>query len=290
MNFTNNFINAMLSKTSILKNYHFFKNVFNFIKNYKDAIINIAKTKYILDILFIKLNDKYDNFLITESIFFNLKKFFSEVYSNFKTININYENIKLLVENKVYKINIIKDWFLLNDIQNKNTKFILFKAKFKFYFKIDLSEINKTKKEIQIEISNLIIKIKSVEKIYNLESFLKENIENLKEKSKDINYAFGFCFDKIIIRNWKEGDYFKPYGLNGKKQKLKKFFINNKFKEYEKSRTLIFEDQTGIFLLFNYINKIKRGRELFNNLEFLKFFKENNGVNFIEIWVYEKEQ
>ncbi len=79
MNFTNNFINAMLSKTSILKNYHFFKNVFNFIKNYKDAIINIAKTKYILDILFIKLNDKYDNFLITESIFFNLKKFFSEV-------------------------------------------------------------------------------------------------------------------------------------------------------------------------------------------------------------------
>lgn len=278
----------MLSKIRPLKNYHLLKNVFNFTENYKNTIINIAQINYILDILFINLNYEYDNFLIIESLFFNLKKFFNEFYKNFKTVNIKYQNIKLLVENKINKINIIKDWFLLNEIQNK--KFILFKSKFIFYFEIDLSEINETnKKEIEIEISNLIITIKKVEKIYNLENFLKENTKELKEKLKEANYAFGFCFNKIIIRNWKKGDYFRPYGLKGKKQKLKKFFINNKFKEYEKNRTLIFEDQAGIFLVFNYINKIKRGRELLNNLEFLRILKKKNEINFIEIWVYEKK-
>jgi len=130
-----------------------------------------------------------------------------------------------------------------------------------------------------------VIKINVVKKIFDLEKFLKENIESLKEKLRDKNYCFGFCFDNIVIRSWKNGDYFIPYGLKGKKQKLKKFFINNKFKEYEKNRTFIFEDEAGIFLVFNYLNNIKRGRELLNNSKFLKILKEKKEVNLIETYI-----
>jgi len=286
LNFTNNFINTLLNKTTISKNYLFFKNTFDFIQNYKNSILNLSNIKHILNISFIEFKSTTDNFLILESLFFNLKKIFLNFYNNLKTLNIKYNNLSLLVNDKnCHKINIIRDWFLIKKEEpEKNNKiFILFKSNFSFYFKIDLSKSNKN----YIQISNLVIRINLVKKVLDLEKFLKENIESLKDKLKDKNYCFGFCFDNVVIRSWKNGDYFVPYGLKGKKQKLKKFFINNKFKEYEKNRTFIFEDEAGIFLVFNYLNNIKRGRELLNNSELLKIFKEKKEINLIEIYITE---
>jgi len=284
LNFTNNFINTLLNKTTVLKNYLFLKNTIDFIQNYKNSISNLSNIKHLLNIFFIEFKGITDDFLILESLFFNIKKILLNFYSNLKTLNIKYNNLRLLVNDKnCYKINIIKDWFLIKEEENKKTNkiFILYKSNFSFYLKIDLSEFN----ENYIEISNLVIKINVVKKIFDLEKFLKENIESLKEKLRDKNYCFGFCFDNIVIRSWKNGDYFIPYGLKGKKQKLKKFFINNKFKEYEKNRTFIFEDEAGIFLVFNYLNNIKRGRELLNNAKFLKILKEKKEINLIEIYI-----
>ncbi|MGC8815130.1 MAG: tRNA lysidine(34) synthetase TilS [bacterium] len=289
LNFTNNFINNLLKKKNILKNYEFLKDIINFIQNYKDSITNIPKIKYILDIYFIEFKEINNKFLIVESLFFNLKKFLNNIYNNLKNINIKYENIKHLVEyDNEKKVNIIKDWFLIKELNNFNNKiFILFKSNFNFYYELDLSKSS----EYLFKICNIEIKIK-IKNIYNLEEFLKENIleeyiKDLKEKFKTSNYAFGFCFNKIVIRNWRKGDYFRPYGLNGKKQKLKKFFINNKFKEYEKNRTLIFEDEAGIFLIFNYISNIKRGRDIINNKEVLKISKEKKEIKLIEIYINE---
>jgi hypothetical protein len=65
-------------------------------------------------------------------------------YSNLKTLNIKYNNLSLLVNDKnCYKINIIKDWFLIKEEETKkaNKIFILYKSNFSFYFKIDLSGI-----------------------------------------------------------------------------------------------------------------------------------------------------
>ncbi len=40
----------------------------------------------------------------------------------------------------------------------------------------------------------------------------------------------------LKLRKWKPGDFFKPLGLKGKKQKIKKYFSNNKFNHFEKER------------------------------------------------------
>lgn len=49
--------------------------------------------------------------------------------------------------------------------------------------------------------------------------------------SKDIEFP-------LVIRKWLPGDYFYPIGL-GKKQKLKKFFINQKFSRIQKESTYL---------------------------------------------------
>jgi len=38
----------------------------------------------------------------------------------------------------------------------------------------------------------------------------------------------------LILRTWKKGDSFQPFGLKGKSQKLKKFFVNEKMSRFEK--------------------------------------------------------
>ncbi len=66
--------------------------------------------------------------------------------------------------------------------------------------------------------------------------------------SKDQNIAL-FDVEKInfplILRRWKSGDFFHPFGMKGKK-KLSNYFSDNKFSILDKQNTWILESSDGI--------------------------------------------
>jgi len=63
------------------------------------------------------------------------------------------------------------------------------------------------------------------------------------------NMAF-LDFEKLVfplkLRKWKEGDYFRPLGMKGQKQKLQDFFSNNKLNRFEKELVWILESDGEI--------------------------------------------
>ncbi len=56
----------------------------------------------------------------------------------------------------------------------------------------------------------------------------------------------------IIVRSWKDGDSFQPYGMGGQTQKLKKFFVENKVNRFIKERIPIFLNGEEIFWVGGY--------------------------------------
>jgi tRNA(Ile)-lysidine synthetase-like protein len=116
--------------------------------------------------------------------------------------------------------------------------------------------------------------------LLKLDTDVDNLFNNLKVKMKENkNYSAFIFFDKLKLRNWKKGDYFLPYGLKGKKQKLKKFFIDRKFRRFEKERTMVFEDSEGICFVWCYQNSIKRGRE------FIREFKKKSRMYLAQLEV-----
>ncbi|MDG2058652.1 MAG: tRNA lysidine(34) synthetase TilS [Flavobacteriales bacterium] len=99
--------------------------------------------------------------------------------------------------------------------------------------KIIISEL-KNKEEICLEISENSDEINFP---INLRFAISEELDYHKSEGKAT-----FDFDRIKfpiqIRKWKEGDYFHPIGMKGKK-KLSDFFIDEKLSRFEKEKCFI---------------------------------------------------
>lgn len=68
---------------------------------------------------------------------------------------------------------------------------------------------------------------------------VKETVNTIKDSSNNVIYVDAdLIVSPLILRTWKEGDYFYPYGLGGKK-KLSKFYKDEKLSLIDKDKTLL---------------------------------------------------
>lgn len=123
---------------------------------------------------------------------------------------------------------IIKDrrFFILTELQKVNSS---------------VQFISEEKGEIQIGENQIIF---------------QSNIESLKsEISKSKSVAL---LDKkklafpLLVRPWKAGDYFYPFGMRMKKKKLKKFFTDEKVPLHEKEKVWVVESNKKIVWVAGY--------------------------------------
>jgi tRNA(Ile)-lysidine synthase len=84
--------------------------------------------------------------------------------------------------------------------------------------------------------------------------YSRQFFANINEVPKDSAVAV-IAIDKIteplILRKWKEGDFFYPLGMS-KKQKLSDFFNNNKFSSVQKSNTWVLTHKDDIVWIAGY--------------------------------------
>lgn len=84
------------------------------------------------------------------------------------------------------------------------------------------------------------------------------SIEKVNEFPQDVKSTHSFYINAasiqwpITIRTRQDGDSFKPFGMHGKKQKVKDFLINKKISSFDKEEVLILEDQKQILALLPY--------------------------------------
>ncbi|MCX7942138.1 MAG: tRNA lysidine(34) synthetase TilS [Dictyoglomaceae bacterium] len=122
------------------------------------------------------------------------------------------------------------------------------KPKRGFLEKIDFVEIYKLKDKILIvpqkepQQYSITLKIPGETKLPTGEKIIAEliDIEAIKNINFQNPFHVYFDYDKIklkelTIRTWKEGDRFKPFGLEGRSKKLQDFFVDKKIPRFKRN-------------------------------------------------------
>lgn len=87
-------------------------------------------------------------------------------------------------------------------------------------------------------------------------SYMRFSQEDRPSEIIKSNNVFYLDFDKLKfpleIRKWRHGDVFYPLGMEGKKKKLKEYFIDNKFSLFEKEDIWILTSDEEVVLLIGH--------------------------------------
>lgn len=87
-------------------------------------------------------------------------------------------------------------------------------------------------------------------------SYLRFSQEEKPEEIIKSNNVFYLDFDKLqfplVVRRWKHGDVFYPLGMEGRKKKLKEYFIDNKFSLFEKEDIWILTSNNDVVLILGH--------------------------------------
>ncbi|MEN3015773.1 MAG: tRNA lysidine(34) synthetase TilS [bacterium] len=248
-----NLVNTKASRfvVDLIENYEpidLFENIFNFCDQYVKSLLEGIEVQNMGQRSFrIRFKDNYcGNFFMVESLFFMIKRIINKP-------------IKLSVVESVLRnqtVTISKGWNL-HKVDDK--QFVL------EYFPYRIKEviISKRSREEIYDLNDLRVRVKILKKIRDFSEISSFFDEDIKRKIRDNpNYfVIPFC-EYLRIRSRREGDYFLPFGLKGKRQKLKKFLIDKKVKSYEKNRCIVFEDSYGIAGVWCYQSNVKRAREI----------------------------
>lgn len=227
-----------------------FGNLIKFTYSYSDNVKKCLKIFYLgQKVYLLKKDGEIGDFFLIESLYFNIKNLLAK--------SVKYQTISKIIDNK--KINVRKNWKLEKD----GEVFYLYFSPYRFEeIFIEIYSLKEHTEHI-VFMDDLKLNFKILG-VYNFgeddkKFFTKESIRRIRE---DKNYCLAIFADYVKIRKRKNGDFFYPYGMKGRKQKLKKFFINMKMKEFQKERCIIFEDSKGIALVWCFLNNIKRGRDM----------------------------
>ncbi len=122
------------------------------------------------------------------------------------------------------------------------------KPKKGFLGKIDFIEIYNLKDKILIRPQKeyqeyfLTLKIPGQVKLPTGERIIAELIDRESAQNIDFQNSFQVYFDydkikleELIIRTWKKGDRFRPFGLGGKSKKLQDFFVDKKIPRFKRN-------------------------------------------------------
>ncbi len=218
---------------------------------------------------FQKINPAFNNNLLETTN--NIKKyydFFLSYFSDFQQncisfsdsfISINIDKLKSYNFKVLFLFEFLKDYGFnysqINNITNSLDSIsgkIFYTEKYRITKErndLILSEINKFSEKTYLIYEDTEILYFDIYEKKNANLLLK------KEKIEDIsiinnrNYAY-FDFDKLkfplLLRKWQKGDFFKPFGMNGKIKKLSDFFIDKKFSKIQKENTWILESDSQI--------------------------------------------
>ena len=101
---------------------------------------------------------------------------------------------------------------------------------------LDAVQFNILIEEEEMEVQNHLFKLKS--------SVLQQPLTDFKSEANVAYVNSNLLVYPLTVRNWKTGDSFKPFGMNGMK-KLSDFFIQLKINNLEKAKTPILVNGDG---------------------------------------------